>query len=142
MEKMMIREYLPADYSKVYKIWKACQLSLGLSDCFEEVERVRLLHPALFLVLENENGIIGTVMGSFDGRRGYVHHLAVSPEHQQNGYGRLLMEELESRYHKMGVVKIHLFVEKRNDVVVNYYKRQHWHVRDDLIMMSKNLKKG
>jgi ribosomal protein S18 acetylase RimI-like enzyme len=142
MKNYQIRNYQPSDYAAVYAIWQACQLTLGLSDTFKEVERVRLLHPALFLVMENEMSIIGTVMGSFDGRRGYVHHLAVAPEHQKNGCGTLLMHELEKRYEKMGAVKIHLFVEKRNQLVVRYYEKRQWQVRDDLIMMSKNIEKG
>jgi len=142
MEKFIIREYQSSDYHAVFEIWQACELTLGLSDTFQELERVRLLHPNLFLVLENGKEIIGTVMGSFDGRRGYVHHLAVLPEHRQNGCGTLLMRELEKRYEKMGAVKIHLFVEKRNQAVVAYYEKRQWQVRNDLIMMSKNIKEG
>ncbi|MEJ2296249.1 MAG: GNAT family N-acetyltransferase [Candidatus Lokiarchaeota archaeon] len=75
-------------------------------------------------------------MGGYDGRRGYVHHLAVDPDFQHQGYGRELMDELISRFKVMRVHKIHLFIEKYNLPVVEFYKKLGWEVRDDLVMMS------
>ena len=80
--------------------------------------------------------VIGVVIGAFDGRRGYVHHLAVSPEFQNKGYGKQLMEELHKRFRNLNVQKVHLFIEKYNADVINFYKKLGWEIRDDLIMMS------
>lgn len=139
-ENITIRPYQAEDYEAVLHIWQACDLSLGHSDTFEEVERVRRLQHDLFLVLEQDGQIIATVMGAFDGRRGYIHHLAVLPKYQSHGCGKQLMSEAEKRFAAMGAVKLHLFVETRNQQVEDYYHRLGWHTRDDLIMMSKNLK--
>ena len=80
--------------------------------------------------------IIAVVMGAFDGRRGYVHHLAVNPAFQKKGYGKKLMLELHKRFSKKEVVKVHLFVEIETEGVIEFYEKIGWHVRDDLIMMS------
>jgi len=97
-------------------------------------------HPELFLIAEAKDVLVGTVLGSFDGRRGYVHHLAVLPEFQNRGIGSALLEILEDKYRKMGVVKIHLFIETVNAEVESYYQKRGWHRRNDLIMMSKTLR--
>ena len=140
MKSYKIREYSPQDYSEVNALWLKAGLVLSLSDMEEELHRVLPLHPELFLVAEMDNRPVGTILGTFDGRRGYVHHLAVLPEFQKMGIGTALLNELENRYRKMGVVKIHLFIETFNAEVESYYIKQGWSRRDDLIMMSKTLR--
>ena len=123
-------------YNEVFNIWKRTGLSLGSSDTREQVERIASLNSGLFLVGIEDNEIKAVVMGAFDGRRGYVHHLAVKPEYQRKGYGRIMMEELHKRFLMKDIKKVHLFVEIDNEGVIEFYKKIGWHVRDDLEMMS------
>ncbi len=53
------------------------------------------LAKILFIVLEYENKIIGTVMGGYDGHRGIMNYLAVSPDFRGKGFGKMLVEEIE-----------------------------------------------
>lgn len=57
----------------------------------------------------------------------------------------MMMDELLVSFRKMGVHKVHLFIEKYNKEVVKFYHNLGWEIRDDLIMMSyipdKNLYK-
>jgi RimJ/RimL family protein N-acetyltransferase len=46
------------------------------------------------------------------------------------------MKELMERFSTLKVHKVHLFVEKRNEKVINFYENLGWNLRDDLIMMS------
>ncbi|MEJ2248376.1 MAG: GNAT family N-acetyltransferase [Candidatus Lokiarchaeota archaeon] len=124
------------DYSVVLKIWKETSITITSSESKEEVERMLLRNPNLCLIGKLEDKIIAVVFGGFDGRRGYVHHLAVIPEYQGKGYGRKIMEELVKRFRDMKVHKLHLFVEKRNQDVINFYENLGWEVRNDLEMMS------
>ena len=102
-------------------------------------------NPSFFLIGKEEDKIVAVVIGAFDGRRGYVHHLAVDPNYQNRGYGKAIIDELMSRFRSKKVHKVHLFIEKNNKKVVDFYAKQGWEVRDDLIMMSfvpdKNLYK-
>ncbi len=125
-------------YEDVYKLWEMAGLFLGASDTEEQVARVLEYNPELFLVGKVGGNIIAVVMGAFDGRRGYVHHLTVDPEFQKKGYGKEIMEELHKRFLKKGVVKVHLFVEIENKGVIEFYQKIGWYVRDDLEMMSYN----
>ncbi|MHA1345279.1 MAG: GNAT family N-acetyltransferase [Candidatus Heimdallarchaeaceae archaeon] len=129
-------------YEEVHNLWKIAGLSLGGSDTEIEVARMLEHSPELFIVGKIESKIIAVVMGAFDGRRGYVHHLTVDPEFQKKGYGRELMEELHKRFLNKGVVKAHLFLEIENKGVIEFYQKMGWYVRDDLEMMSYNLNKN
>ncbi len=129
-------------YVEVFKLWEMTGLSLGGSDTKEQVAKVLEYNPELFMVGKVKGKIIVVVLGAFDGRRGYVHHLSVDPEFQKKGYGKEMMEELHKRFLTKGVVKAHLFVEIENKGVIEFYKKMGWYVRDDLEMMSYNLDKN
>ena len=75
-------------------------------------------------------------MGGFDGRRGYVHHLAIDSDYQKKGYGRMMMDKIHNIFLQMGVHKVHLFIEKTNIEVVSFYESLGWEKRGDLIIMS------
>ncbi|MFX1311505.1 MAG: GNAT family N-acetyltransferase [Promethearchaeota archaeon] len=142
---MRIEKFSIDLYEDIIKLWKKAGINLGSSDTREEVKRMLQRNPNLFLIGKLHNKIICVVMGGFDGRRGYVHHLAVDPDYQKKGYGKKIMDELIERFRKRGVHKIHLFIERKNQEVVSFYKTLGWEIREDLIMMShipnKNLYK-
>ncbi|TXT60068.1 MAG: Acetyltransferase YpeA [Promethearchaeota archaeon] len=137
LEKLSIN-----DYDRILEIWKETELSVGSSDTKKGVERMIKRNPNLCFICKIDETIVGVVMGGFDGRRGYVHHLAVDLEYQNQGVGKLLMDKLIKQFKKKQVHKVHLFIEKRNIEVINFYKNLGWNLRDDLIMMSYIPDKG
>ena len=142
---MKIEDFSMDSYEMIIKLWKKAGISVGSTDKKEEIERMLKRNPSLLLVGKLDEKLISVVMGGFDGRRGYVHHLAVDPDYQKKGFGKMIMDELIARFRKMGVHKVHLFIEKYNKEVVEFYINLGWEIRDDLIMMSyipdKNLYK-
>ncbi|MFX0024209.1 MAG: GNAT family N-acetyltransferase [Candidatus Hermodarchaeota archaeon] len=133
---MKIETFSMESYDDIISIWRKAGISVGSTDTKEEIKRILDKNPQLFLIGKIDQKIIGVVMGGFDGRRGYVHHLAVDPDYQKKGYGKMIMDELILRFRKLGVHKVHLFIEKYNKEVVNFYQNLGWEIRDDLIMMS------
>ncbi len=96
-------------------------------------------HGLSFCAFQN-NRLIGTVMGSYDGRRGYIQHLAVEEGFRKKGVGRELMSRALSAMEKMDIRKIHLLVKKENISVRSFYEKTGWDGRDDIIIMSTRLK--
>lgn len=142
---MIIEKFSMKFYEEVVELWRKSGISVGSTDTKEELERFVRRTPQLFLVGKIDGKIISVVIGGFDGRRGYVHHLAVDPDYQKKGYGKMIMGELMNKFLKLKVHKVHLFLEKYNKEVVEFYRNLGWEIRDDLIMMSyipdKNLYK-
>ena len=56
-----------------------------------DIERKLKVDPDLFLVGTNENGIVATVMGGYEGHRGWINYLAVKPSEQRKGYGQSII---------------------------------------------------
>ncbi len=133
---MRIEKYSKKSYNEVIELWKKAGISVSSSDTKEELEKMYNRNPQLFLLGKIKEKVVGVVMGGFDGRRGYVHHLAVDPEYKKKGYGRLMVDNLTKKFRKLGVHKVHLFIEKNNKEVVKFYQNLGWKIRDDLIMMS------
>ena len=138
---MKIEEFKAADYQEVYALWAETGISLLASDEYAEIMKFQQRNGDSFLVGRDEatGRIMAVCMGGFDGRRGYIHHLAVKPEFQRKGYGREILERVMAGLKKKGALKVHLFIESRNSGVVDFYGNSGWTRRNDLIVMSKAL---
>lgn len=133
---MKIEKFSIDSYNQVHKLWRKVGISVGSSDSKEELEKMLKRNPNLFLIGKRNDKIIAVVMGGFDGRRGYVHHLAIDSDYQKKGYGRMMMDKIHNIFLQMGVHKVHLFIEKTNIEVVSFYESLGWEKRGDLIIMS------
>jgi ribosomal protein S18 acetylase RimI-like enzyme len=92
----------------------------------------------LFLVGQQWGEVVGTVMGSYDGHRGWVYAVAVAPEHQRSGYGGRLMAVVETRLVERGCTKLNLQVRADNQQVINFYLGIGYDV-EDRISMGKRI---
>lgn len=135
-QEFVIEKFSIDMYDRVYKLWKLGNLTLGSSDTKERIKKVAHRNPDTFLVGKHEDKIISCVMGMHDGFRGYVYHLAVDPQYRSMGYGKRLMNELHQIYKRLGILKVHVLIEKRNKKVREFYNKLGWHERDDLMLMS------
>jgi len=127
------------DYEQVYRLWKSTDIIIKSSDQKEEIQRMLKKNPDTCLVGIENSKIISVVLGGFDGRRGYVHHLAVKPEKQGQGLGKAMMDELMNRFEELKVIKVHLFVEENNKEVKDFYRNIGFKERTDLTDFSKAL---
>jgi ribosomal protein S18 acetylase RimI-like enzyme len=82
---------------------------------------------------------VGAVLGRFDGRRGWVNHLAVDPRARSNGIGSTLMRELERRLRAKGCQKVNLHVVRTNRQVCVFYEELGYE-HSDLLFMGKWLR--
>ena len=120
---MYFREFTLLDFGLVLELWEKVGLIFSRSDTYDGMKEKLKRDPELFFVLEEDSRIIGVVMGSYDGRRGWINHLAVDPEYQGRNIGQQIIEELESRFKKLGCEKINLLIEISNKKVQGFYER-------------------
>lgn len=124
---------------KVLEFWEKNGISVSPSDTEENLAFAKEYNPELFVVSKDDKGIASTCWGTFDGRRGYIIHLCVRKDLRGKGLGKLTMEKVEKEFERRNVYKLHLFVEKENLDVCSFYKQLGYHVREDIIVMSKKL---
>jgi len=138
---MKIREFKIDDYPIVRDLWQAAGLILRPGDELEDVKLKLQRDSDLFLVAVQDDMIVGSVMGGWDGRRGWIYHLAVKPEHQRKGIGLGLVREVEKRLVAKGARKVNAQVYKWNEQSSEFFKAIGYESQPDLIMIGKQLRK-
>lgn len=135
---MRIRPYAPSDENAVVDLWKRCGLTRPWNDPRKDIARKMTVQPEWFLVGEAERVIVATAMAGYDGHRGNVYYVAVSPDFQGRGYGRAIMAEVERQLTAAGCPKINLMVRSGNDPVIDFYRRLGYTI-DEVSCLGKRL---
>lgn len=133
---MTIRTAKPSDGPALIALWTAAHLSFQGTRVEAELTSVLRLGHELVLVDTHDEMIVASVMGTFDGRRGWVNRLATHPNHEGHGHATALLGELETRLVRLGCEKINLLIDPDNAAVAEFYRRQKF-TCDDLIFMEK-----
>ena len=120
---MNIRSFRVEDTEQVVQLWMDCGLTRPWNNPRKDIERKLLVQPELFLVGESQGRIVASVMAGYEGHRGWVNYLAVSPALQTGGFGRQLMSEVEARLMALGCPKVNLQVREGNDQAMAFYRR-------------------
>lgn len=135
---MNIREFNISDQEAVVALWRSVGLVVAWNDPYKDIQRKLKVDPDLFLVGELSGEIVATVMGGYEGHRGWINYLAVSPHHRRSGHGRRLMASIEERLRQRGCPKINLQVRESNaDVIAFYNSLGYGH--DHVVSLGKRL---
>lgn len=135
---MQIRGFKLSDTDAVIQLWQDCGLTRPWNDPNRDITRKLQVDPDLFLVGIKDNQLVATLMGGYDGHRGWVNYLAVSPEHQGVGLGRLIMEAFEAKLLTRGCPKINLQIRSDNQAVIDFYAAIGYN-DDNVVGMGKRL---
>jgi ribosomal protein S18 acetylase RimI-like enzyme len=136
---MLIRPYEDADESAVIALWD--QLLADGSPHNDPATAIRnklAVERDLFFVAVVEGVVVGTVMGGYDGHRGWIYSVAVQPRHQRAGIGAALLRRVEQALRERGCLKINLQVRASNAAVIAFYQKLGYAI-EERISMGKRL---
>ena len=89
---------LPADHAAVVELWCSAEgIGLSSADSRPEIEHYLERNPGMSFVARDDGQIVGAALCGHDGRRGYLHHLAVAQSHRRRGIGTALAPGLLAR---------------------------------------------
>jgi putative acetyltransferase len=111
------------DYRLVIELWRRTE-GIVLSETDEKEPMCRFLsrNPDLSLVAEMNGVVIGAVLCSHDGRRGYLHHLAVDKRCRRQGIGSALVQQCLSSLQREGIVKCNIFILEHNENGIAFWE--------------------
>jgi ribosomal protein S18 acetylase RimI-like enzyme len=135
---MKIRAFQPIDEAAVVVLWQECGLTRPWNDPHADIARKLTEQPELFLVGMVGDELVATAMVGFDGHRGCVYYLAVSPAHRKQSYGRALMQEAERLLMERGCPKLNLLVRSSNTEIIEFYRKLGY-VQNEVVSLGKRL---
>ncbi|MFC2088254.1 GNAT family acetyltransferase [Calditrichota bacterium] len=135
-----IREYHSKDEKQVIELWYTCDLIVPWNNPKLDIERKLKVNPELFLIGELNDKVIASVMGGYEGHRGWINYLAVLPEYRGNGFAREIMKVVEQKLKNIGCPKINLQIRSSNKEVIKFYERIGY-FDDHMTSMGKILSK-
>lgn len=142
MKNFNLRPLIIADYDAVYALWQQTEgIGLNESDTREAIAAFLERNPGLSAVAcDTNNQIVGTILCGHDGRRGYLHHLAVARTHRKQGVGRALVDTSLERLAALKIQKCNLFLFANNTEGRTFWLHQGWSAREDIVLVQKELK--
>lgn len=135
---MVIKEFSEKYREDVISLWRACNLVVPWNDPSQDIDQKLRVNPELFLIGIEDETLVASVMGGYEGHRGWINYLAVSPEWQKKGFGREMMKAVETKIYALGCPKINLQVRESNTGVIEFY-RSLGYGNDNVISLSKRL---
>jgi ribosomal protein S18 acetylase RimI-like enzyme len=117
-----------ADYPRVLALWQQSDgVGLGESDSAEAVAAFLARNPGLSAVAESGTGeMVGAVLCGHDGRRGYLHHLAVSAPHRRQGIARRLVQYCFAGLARERIPKCNIFVFREKPESIAFWTYNGW----------------
>lgn len=139
LQNIKIRKFQMEDYEVVLALWQACGLPAKPTgrDSREKIQKEISRDFTHFLVAELDNKLIGTVVATTDGRKGWVNRLAVTEELRHNGIARLLLEKAEQIFNDMGIEIFTCLIEADNETSMNFFQKSGYVKHTDIIYFSK-----
>ncbi len=129
------------DYDKVYALWMSCK-NMGLNnldDSRDGIEKYLKRNPATCFIAEQDEIVVAVILSGHDGRRGFIHHMAVAEDHRRQGIAKSLLDHALSALKAEGINKVALLVFNRNEAGNAFWEAQGFTVRNDVTYRNKAL---
>jgi N-acetylglutamate synthase len=127
------------DYDDVVAFWRGQEgIGLNESDTREGVEQFLRRNAGLSWVVRRGGKVVAAVLCGHDGRRGYLHHLAVLPGLRRRGLGKELVERCLAGLRREGILKWNVVLFDDNEEGQKFwealgYRAVNWSVRQRVI---------
>ena len=136
---MVIRPYKDTDEPAVVSLWReALPDAAPHNDPARAIQKKLEVGGDLFFVAEVGGEVAGTIMGGYDGHRGWVYSVAVKPQHRRQGIASSLIRRLEAALAERGCLKVNLQVRSSNAEVIAFYEKLGYAV-EERVSMGKRL---
>lgn len=131
---VFIRQFKPEDYESIITLWSSSNLPVRPKgrDSYERImEQVRNKNTIL-LVAEFNGKKVGTVLGTHDGRKGWINRLVVDAEFRKRNIAQRLVHEVEKWIEGSGLEVFACVIEGDNTASMEFFKKlgyEEWDVR-------------
>lgn len=131
---MSIRKFQEKDRESLAALWKQVFPDDPPHNEPYQVISAKLKVDDLIFVSEDDNQIVGACMAGYDGHRGWLYAVAVSPQHRRAGTGKALVTAALEELKNFGCIKVNLQIRATNTAVAAFYEALGFATEDRLSM--------
>ena len=141
MSRILVDRFSEQHITDAMSLWQNTPgVGLSASDTVEQLRQFLKRNPTTNYVAMQNGVLIGALLCGHDGRRGYLHHLAVAKPFRNQGIASTLIDSALHALFLEGIHKCHAFVFKDNQQGVAFWKKSRWQHRNDLAVVSFQLR--
>lgn len=125
---VIVRELRGVDGGALRALWEACGFrSLGDDDL--SLARLARRNPGLVLVAADAGRIVGSALGAWDGRRGWIYHVATTESHRRRGIATRLVDQVEAGLRDLGCPEVRVNVGEDNTGARGFWQSRGYETR-------------
>lgn len=131
------------EYDELITLWGRCGLPYDQDnrDRRDKIEQQIYDDHIVILTMKTDDGkMIGSVVGSFDGRKGWINRLAVDPDYRGRRLAARLVEKVEEMLTEMGARIFAALIEDLNFPSMAAFKHCGYEGWDQIVYFRKELK--
>jgi len=136
---IVIRKVSIKDYEQLITLWKEGNIPYRPQgrDSKKNIQRQLRQPTSFYFVAENQGKIIGAILGTHDGRKGWINRLIVALAYRKKGIAKRLVQEVEQRLTAAGIDIVACLIEDWNDVSTEVFERLGYTKHPDILYYSK-----
>lgn len=139
MDNLTIRLLGPEHINDVHGLWKAAGLPFhpaGRDSISRMTRELELDHVFLAGAFQGE-ALVAVVLGTEDGRKGWINRLAVRPSFQKQGLAKALVDFCEHRFKNRGLGMVCALIEEDNNRSMALFRGEGYEERLDIHYFRK-----
>jgi ribosomal protein S18 acetylase RimI-like enzyme len=119
-----IRNFCMEDYDALTALWQEVRLPYKPAgrDARKRIEKEIQRSGTIFLVAELDGRLIGSVLATHDGRKGWINRLAVASPFRRRGIARMLVEEAERQLADADIEIVACLIEDWNQESQRFFQ--------------------
>ena len=135
---MDIRDLREEDGEEVRALWRSSGIRARPGDDDASLGALVSRNPGLCIVGTENERIVASALATFDGRRGWLYHVATHSEMRRRGVATRLVHTIEERLRALGCPKLNLIVWDDNEDAMRFWEAMGYQ-RDATVEYSKRL---
>jgi ribosomal protein S18 acetylase RimI-like enzyme len=125
MSALLIRKFNMKDYPEIIALWDRVKLPYRPEgrDSYDNIKAQMDNGRTIFLVAEVDGKLVGCVLGTHDGRKGWINRLAVAAAYRHRNIARRLVDKLEREFEKLGLEVFACVIDGENEVSQEVFRK-------------------
>ncbi|HHI01975.1 MAG: hypothetical protein DRP51_06185 [Candidatus Zixiibacteriota bacterium] len=135
----LIRPLDISDYDDIIRLWQTGGLPFRPRgrDSYKAMAREFKRMETCFLGMFDGERMIGTIIGSSDGRKGWINRLVIDPDYRGRQLAGRLIEECERYLYDLGLSVIACLVEDVNTPSLSAFEKAGYKISNEILYCSK-----